>query len=185
MSQRSFQDPYRTVIDSFNRHGVRYVVVGLSGINYYAQNPRETFATLDYDLFLEPSVANVQKAIRSLKALGFHLGTQKGTFIETELKQLVRNCQTLIATTQEGIMVELLLKVSGYPFSELAKDAAIFTVRGVPIRVGRLSKLLRSKLIAGRPKDRYFLKRYQSLLEEGEEERKEKGRRSQMKRRKQ
>ena len=72
-------------------------------------------------------------------------------------------------------MIELLLKISGYPFSELAKDAATFTVRGVPIRVGRLGKLLRSKLLAGRPKDRHFLKRYQSLLEEAVEEKLEKG----------
>lgn len=46
------------------------------------------------------------------------------------------------------------------------RSAATFTVRGVPVTVGRLTKLLRSKKLAGRSKDRQFLRRYQSLLEE-------------------
>ncbi|MBI4394561.1 MAG: hypothetical protein HY583_00030, partial [Candidatus Omnitrophica bacterium] len=150
----------------FNRSGVRYVVVGLSGINYYAKNPRETFGTLDYDLFLEPSLPNIQKAIQTLKTLGFELGTTEGPFKLEVLKPLVRDRKTLVATTPDGLMIELLLQISGYPFSELARDAATFTVGRVPIRVGRLSKLLKSKQLADRPKDRQFLKRYKSLLDE-------------------
>jgi len=71
-----------------------------------------------------------------------------------------------VATTPQGAMVELLLQVSGYPFSELAKDAATYDAQGVPVRVGRLEKLLRSKKIAGRPKDLLFLRRYPLLKEE-------------------
>ena len=52
-----------------------------------------------------------------------------------------------------------------FPFSDLARDAATFTVRGVPVKVGRLTKLLTSKKLAGRLKDRQFLQRYRSLLE--------------------
>ena len=166
--ESSFRDPYTTVIDHFNRSGVRYVVVGLSGINYYAQNLSETFATLDYDLFLEPSLSNVRKAVQSVQALGFQLGTGEGAFKLEELKALVRERRTIVAMTSEGLMVELLLKVSAYPFSELAKDASTFTVGNVPIRVGRLNKLLKSKQIAGRPKDHHFLKRYQSIFEKEE-----------------
>ena len=66
---------------------------------------------------------------------------------------------------RRGLMVELLLTVSGFPFAELAKDAATVTVRGEPVRVGRLTKLLQSKQLAGRAKDRQFLRRYQALLE--------------------
>jgi hypothetical protein len=136
----------------------------MSGINYYAKDPSETFATLDYDVFLEPSVQNVQQALRALNVLGFTVGTRTGVLKVENLPQAVRDRQTLVATTPEGVMVELLLKVSGYPFSELARDAATFTVRGTPVRVGRLAKLLRSKKLAGRPKDRQFLQRYQSVL---------------------
>lgn len=166
MKRPTFQDPYREILARFNRRGVRYVVVGMTGINYYAKNPAQTFATLDYDLFLEPSVGNVEKAAQALESLGWSLGTSGGPFKTAGLHGVVRDRRTIVATTAEGLVVELLLRVSGYPFSELARDAATFSIRGVPVRVGRLSKLLRSKRLAGRPKDRQFLERYKSLLEE-------------------
>lgn len=166
MRRAALHDPYRAVIRRFNRNGVRYVVVGMTGINYYARRPAETFATLDYDVFIEPTLKNVERAIRSLRGLGFAMGTAGGP-LETELlKDLVRSRRTLIATTPEGLTVELLLAVSGFPFTELAKDAATLTVRGEPVKVGRLTKLLQSKKLAGRAKDRHFLRRYRALLEE-------------------
>ena len=163
---RRLLDPYQAVIDAFNRVGVRYVVVGMAGINYYAHRPSEAFATMDYDLFLKPTLSNVQKALGQLERLGFSIGTTQGTFQPRELGTMVRDQRTLAATTPEGLMVELLLAVSGFPFAELAKDAATVTVRGVPIQVGRLPKLLKSKQVADRPKDRAFLRRYKALLQE-------------------
>ncbi len=165
-------DPYRAVLARFNRTGVRYVVVGMSGINYYAKRPSQAFGTMDFDLFLDPTLSNVKKALRNLERLGLTLGTKEGALGSVkgltgeELKQLVRHRVTFVATTPEGFMAELLLQISGYPFSELAKDAATFDAQGVPVRVGRLEKLLRSKKIAGRPKDLHFLRRYSSLKEE-------------------
>jgi len=138
----------------------------MTGINYYAKNPSETFATLDYDLFLEPTLKNVEKAVLILQSLGFTVGTAQGLFKSEDLSEIVREQKTLVATTPEGLMVELLLKISGYPFSDLARDAVTFDVRGVPVKVGKLKKLLTSKKLAARPKDRHFLQRYQSLLEE-------------------
>ena len=166
MKRRVVKDPYQTLINHFNRQGVAYVVVEMAGINYYAKNASEMFSTLDYDVFLQPTLHNVEKAVQCLEALGVTLSSRMGIFKGTDLKQVVRQRMTLVATTEEGIMIELLLKISGYPFSELAKDAATFTVQGIPVHVGRLSKLLRSKRLANRPKDRQFLQRYRFLLEE-------------------
>ena len=45
-------------------------------------------------------------------------------------------------------------------------DATIFHNKDVPIKVGKLNKLLMSKKIAGREKDKFFLKRYEILLKE-------------------
>lgn len=166
MRRSPWRDPYLAVLQRFNRLGVRYVVIGMAGINYYAKSPAEAFASMDYDLFVDPTLRNVGQALQGLRALGFQLATAEGPFRDDAVKQLVRDQRTVVATTPDGLMVELLLKVSGYPFSELARDAATFTVRGVPVRVGRLRKLLRSKYLAGRPKDRQFLRRYWTQLEE-------------------
>ena len=164
--RRRLLDPYQTVIRAFNRVGLRYVVVGMAGINYYARQPAEAFATMDYDLFLEPTLKNVHKALGQLERLGFSIGTTGGVLKPRELEAVVRDRRTLIATTSDGLTVELLLAVSGFTFSELAQDAATVTVRGTPITVGRLTKLLKSKQVANRPKDRQFLKRYQLVLQD-------------------
>ena len=166
MTGRLLHDPYRAVIQQLNRHGVRYVVIGMAGINYYADTPAHAFATLDYDLFIEPTLVNVEQAVRCVTRLGFTVGTSAGALKAQEITAIVRARRTVVATTPDGVMVELLLAVSGYAFSDLARDAATFTVRGVPVKVGRLTKLLRSKQLAGRAKDRQFLRRYQALLEE-------------------
>ena len=166
MTAQALHDPYRAVIDQFNRHGVRYVVVGMAGINYYAKTPAHAFATMDYDLFLEPTLKNIDHALGCLKRLHFTMGTSAGALQTADVRDVVRQRKTLVATTPEGLMVELLLEISGYTFSEMARDAATFTVRGVPVKVGRLTKLVHSKRVAGRPKDRQFLQRYQSLLKE-------------------
>ena len=166
MSRQVIADPYRAALQALNRHGVRYLVVGMSGINYYAMHPAETFATMDYDVFLEPVIPNVERAVQSVQAIGFTVGTTRGMLKVGELAAAVRARKTLVATTPDGLTIDLLLRVCGYPFSALASDAVTFTVRGVPVRVGRLTKLLRSKKLAGRPKDQDFLRRYQRLLEE-------------------
>lgn len=161
---RQLLDPYQAVIRAFNRVGVRYVVVGMAGINYYARQPSEAFATMDYDLFLEPTLKNVQKALGQLKHLGFSIGTTKGALDPRALGTIVHDQRTLVATTSDGLMVELLLAVSGFTFAEFANDAATVTVRGTPITVGRLTKLLKSKQVANRSKDRAFLRRYAMVL---------------------
>jgi predicted nucleotidyltransferase len=164
MTRAALRDPYQAVIQAFNRHGVRYVVVGMAGINYYARSPAEAFATLDYDIFLEPTLRNVEQALKSLRHRGFTIGTTAGPLHAEALKDAVRVRRTLVATTTDGLVVELLLQVSGYAFTDLMRDAATFTLGGVPVKVGRLEKLVRSKRLAGRPKDRDFLRRYRSLL---------------------
>ena len=166
MSARPLRDPYRAVIHQFNRYGVRYVVVGMTGINYYAKQPAQAFTTMDYDVFVEPTLANVGKAVACLNHLGFTVATADGLLMAKRLQAVVRARRTLMATTPDGLMVELLLGISGYPFADVARDAATFTVRGVPVKVGRLTKLLHSKKLAGRAKDRQFLQRYQSQFEE-------------------
>lgn len=165
MSRRRF-DPYTEVIHRFNQKGIRYVVVGLSGINYYAKDPSESFSTQDYDLFLDNTLENLKKATAVLMRLGFSVSMRRGHFQPDKIKEIVQRQETLVATNPQGVQIELLLRVSGYVFRELDQDAKVFLVDEVPIRVGRLRKLLNSKKIAGREKDRLFLKRYQTLLRE-------------------
>ena len=166
MPRRALTDPYLAVIRRFNQRSVRYVIIGMSGINFYATSQAGTFGTMDYDCFLAPTMENVRRAVEVVRSMGFTVGTSDGELPAAALRAAVREQRTLVATTVDGIMIELLLRVSGYTFASLAEDAKTFTVQGVPVQVGQIKKLLHSKRVAGRPKDKQFLARYEAQLAE-------------------
>lgn len=166
MAKRRPYDPYAEVLAEFNREAVKYVVIGMSGINYYASKAQETFTTQDFDIFVKPTIENVKKFVPIFEKLNYSLTAGKERLKESSIKKIVRDKKTILATDPYGITFELILSVSGYTFSQMEKDATIFNVKTIPIKVAKLSKLLMSKKIAGREKDLLFLKRYEILLKE-------------------
>jgi predicted nucleotidyltransferase len=164
MAKKRIYDPYAEAIDRFNRKGVRYVIVGMAGINYYASDARETFSTQDFDIFVKPTIPNVKKAVSIFRELGYSVAVKGKPAQDERIKDAVRRKDTFIATDAYGVMFELILAVSGYTFAQMETDAVIFDVSRVPVKVARLGKLLMSKKAAGRDKDRLFLKRFGLLL---------------------
>jgi len=165
MKKRTY-DPYSELVNKFNRDGIKYVIVGMSGINYYASRPQETFATQDFDIFVKPTISNIKKAVTILEKMDYNLVVKKGALKNFSLKEIIRQKNTIIASDPYGIVFELILAVSGYTFSQMQKDAIIFNVGNIPIKVAGLKKLLRSKRLAGRKKDKLFLNRFEILLKE-------------------
>ena len=55
-----------------------------------------------------------------------------------------------------------MLSIAGGSYPELTEDAVAFHLDGVEVRVGRLEKLLASKLASGRPKDLEFLRSFEA-----------------------
>jgi hypothetical protein len=160
------RDPYTVVCERFNQQSIRYVVVGMSAINYYAQDSREIFSTQDFDIFIKPTIENVKKAVQALKGINYSLAVGTSEFQDRMLKETVRDKRTILAVDPYGISIELILAVSGFVFNEMEKDASIFLVGKTPIKVAKLAKLLESKRQADRKKDRIFLKRFDALLAE-------------------
>lgn len=165
-SKRPVYDPYADLVAGLNKAGVDYVVIGMSGINYYASSARDTFGTQDLDLFLRPALANAVKTFRVFRDLGYEMSAEGKAIKERDLPDILRLKRTMVAVNPEGIMFECLFAVSGFTFRQLAGDASVFKAGDVLIRVGKLRKLLASKRAAGRPKDKLFLKRYELLLKE-------------------
>ena len=163
------QDIYTEIIREFNHNKVSYIVVGVSGINYYARDAHNLIMTADYDIFLKPEATNVTKAIKILKAKGFTIVTKKDAIRRISKKaagDIVRRKTTLTCENFYGNMVDICLEVSGFSFAELDKKSKIFKAGRTPIRVGRLRDILKTKEIAARPKDRLFLEKYKLLLKE-------------------
>lgn len=166
--RKKLYDPYAELIDRFNRTGVKYVIVGMSGINYYASKTEDIFATQDFDIFVKPTLANIKKAASIFRELDYTIVSDQKEVSESLIRSIVRNKKTILANNPYGITFKLILAVSGYTFSQMEQDAAVFDVEAVPLKVAKLSKLLMSKKIAGRKKDGLFLKRFKLLLQEKE-----------------
>ncbi|MFC1699255.1 hypothetical protein ACFL1I_04770 [Candidatus Omnitrophota bacterium] len=159
-------DPYAEIIDQFNRVGVKYVVVGMSGINYYASRAADAFATQDFDIFVKPTLNNIKKSVSVLKKFDYSIISNEREASDSLLKDITRSRKTIIATNSYEITFKFILAVSGYTFSQMEQDATVFDIGGIPVKVAKLSKLLMSKKIAGRKKDKLFLKRFELLLQD-------------------
>ena len=57
-----------------------------------------------------------------------------------------------------------------FSYADLMADARAFAVGGIQVRVGRLEKLLRSKELSDRPKDREFLRHFESRASDGDDD---------------
>src|SRR5262245_20210277 len=117
----SWPNPYHQVLRELNRAGVEYVVIGVSGINYFAKDARQILSTADYDVFLEPTSQNIARAWKALHKSGFAVAVRKGDRLRalhrlsTRVRdELARKRQTLVGLGPYQLIVEALLSVSGF-----------------------------------------------------------------------
>ncbi|MCS7150793.1 MAG: hypothetical protein NZ928_00180 [Endomicrobia bacterium] len=167
---KKFYDPYIEVIRKFNSKKVKYVVIGVAGINYYVKDVRQLFVTADFDVFISPEEQNLNKALQAIKELKFDIIWQKRHLREMEkklLKEILRKRTPILCVDPfYNLVVELFLEVSGFTFENLYSDKEIFYAGNVKINVGRLEKLLMVKKFAARQKDVDFLKKYKIIFKQ-------------------
>ena len=60
------------------------VIVGVGGINFYARDGAEAFATLDVDILLPPEPAQLRRALNALAARGFSFQAEGEPFLNGE-----------------------------------------------------------------------------------------------------
>ena len=163
---------FSRALSALGAGGVRFVVVGVGGINFYARTPAHAFATLDLDALLAPTVANLRRAFQILSGLGYVFEAGGEPFVDLDdelvLRRIIENGASVSALHVEAGQIDLMTSISGFDFAALSKDAATFEVSGTAIRVGRLEKLLESKATSGRPKDLAFLQAFESSRAEDE-----------------
>lgn len=154
-------DPFTRLLDEFHRGGIRFIVIGVWGANYYARTSAALFTTEDRDLLLPLDPANMLGAWRIAVAHGF------GLFAGTEpldeprdagLARRIVDARALVsAVNAEGLQVDLSLVMEGFDFKTVWRERRTFEVDGVTIPVARLRHIVESKAATGREKDRLFL----------------------------
>jgi hypothetical protein len=146
------QPDFRDLLESFNRSGVEYVVVGAYALAHHG-HPRNTG---DLDLFVRPDPANAARVVEALTAFGFgSLGLTATDFTTSG---------QVIQLGRAPVRIDLLTSISGVAWEEAdaGKSSGRYGELTVPY-LGR-AQLVANKRAAGRTKDRADL---EALGEEG------------------
>jgi predicted nucleotidyltransferase len=156
------------VARAFLDQGVRYVLIGVFGVNLHAYDAGVVFATQDRDVFLPPDPENLLLAWQACESCGLalsSLGEPLDAPRDLDLAKRVVERSALTTATDGGeLRVDLTLVMAGCSFDEVWHQRIAFQLGGVEIPVARLAHLVASKAAAGRDKDRLFLATHAEAL---------------------
>jgi hypothetical protein len=153
------KDAFAIVVEALLRAGVRFVVTGVWGANYYTGGT--LFVTQDQDLFLPESPANLLLAWQVCERAGLHLRANDeplDTPRDLELANaVVRQKALTTATDGDLLQLDLSMVMTGLAFDDVWARRHAFRVGGVTVPVAALADIVAAKRAANRPKDRLFL----------------------------
>ena len=133
-----------SLLKSLNTHKVRYVVIGATAfpVHGYAR------ATLDIDIFIEPTKANVRKTLTALAEFGYDVADVS---VEDMLTKKILIRQYILETDVHPF-------VAGVTFEQVWRNRVRDKFGQTPVYFASLDDLIKMKKAAGRPKDLQDLK---------------------------
>jgi predicted nucleotidyltransferase len=140
------------LLKSLNAHSVRYVVIGATAfpVHGYAR------ATLDLDLFIEPTAENAARTREALVAFGYDMSD---VAVDEMLVKKILIRQYMLET-------DLHPFVKGASFDEVWSRRVEDRIGDTPAAFAGLDDLIRMKEAAGRPKDLEDLRVLRKLRDE-------------------
>lgn len=147
---------YQEILRAIAASGADYVWIGLNAASVYGS----TLVSYDFDFFIRPEPAHLDKAREAFRKLGM---------VETFPKVASVNLIATEATDtfddpHGGPAVDLITAISGPSFDEVWKGHQSADFQGLRVRVASLEHIIASKRAAGRDKDLYAIKRLKEDL---------------------
>ena len=135
---------YEEFIAAFNRHGVRYLIVGAHAVAFHAR-PR---ATKDLDILLDPTPTNARRVLAALR--DFFGATDVGYTVED-----LTDPRWIIQLGVAPVRIDLLSHLPGCSrFRSAWKNRVEARFGDVPAHYLGLDDLIRAKQASGRAQDR-------------------------------
>jgi hypothetical protein len=150
------------ILDTLNRHRVRYVVVGGFAATAYGS----PLPTTDVDVTPETSKENLTRLSEALSALEARIrveGIPDGLPFSHSADSLAGS-HVLNLLTRFGELDLILAPAGGNAYPELAARALTVDLHDVAVPLAALEDVIASKEAAGRPKDRQALPLLRVLL---------------------
>ena len=163
-------EPFSTVVSALTQQGVRFVVIGVGGVNFWTHRAAVSFTTKDRDLFLPLDPNNLLQAWRACEAAGltlWHGDEPLDSPRDRLLAEAIVDRRVTVAAVGGGdLQIDLTLVMAGFDFETVWNKRRIFEADGVEVPVADLEHIVRSKAAVGRPKDRLFLATHEEALRE-------------------
>jgi len=164
------EDSFQRLVQELAQRGVRFVLIGVAGVNYFATDPGTLFTTEDRDLFLPPDPDNLLKAWQACEAVGLTLWCGNEPLDiprDRVIAEAVASRRALVRASDEyDLRVDLTLVMGGFDFETVWNERRVFIVEGVEVPVARLVHIVQSKAAVGREKDRLFLATHADALKQ-------------------
>ena len=141
----------RSILEAFNRHGCRYVVIGMLGATFQGSPLR----TDDLDVCPDGSEENLERLAHALSEIeAREWDPHKGEVVERPWSAETLKVDSLwILRTAYGHL-DLLFEPAGTGgYEDLERDAVIVEVDDLQITVASIESIIRMKEAAGREKD--------------------------------
>jgi predicted nucleotidyltransferase len=136
---------FEELLGLFNRHKVRYCIIGSYAVAFYAK-PRYT---KDIDILIEPSAANGRRIIKALKDFGFDsLALSEGDF---------RTKKRIIQLGYEPLRIDLMTSVEGRSFRRIWKNRTAGAYGAIKANIIGLEDLMALKKRSERLQDKMDL----------------------------
>jgi len=163
-------DPLERLANALDKAGVKYVLIDVGGVNFYALDAGTVFTTQDRDIFLPPDPDNLLAAWQACADLSLRLLVGREPLDSPRDRRLAEHViagRTLVrATDDRALAADLTLVMAGFAFDEVWEARRIFHIGETEVPVARLEHIVRSKHAAGRDKDRLFLATHRDALEQ-------------------
>lgn len=132
---------FKEFLRLLNANHVDYLLVGAYAVGLHGY-PR---ATVDLDVWVNPTPGNAPHVIAALREFGFDTPT-----IEP---QLFINPRSIVRFGVPPFRIEIMTAIDGVTYSECWSNRETFDMDGVAVPVISLADLKTNKLAAGRHKD--------------------------------
>ncbi len=163
-------EPLAPLGRAFANRGVRYLLIGVSGANFYTPPPLPRFVTDDWDLFLPPDEANLVEAWAACDDVGMELWLGEEPLDRPRdlwlADRIVARKALTRVTGPEELRVDLTLVMKGFDFEPAWNARRVFLIDDVHVPTALLTHIVESKQAAGRQKDQLFLATHKDALEE-------------------
>lgn len=133
---------YEELLESFNRHDVRYCIIGAFALALHAR-PRYT---KDIDLLVDPTPGNAARILAALRDFGFaSLNLAEQDF--SRLGQIVQ-------LGYEPVRADIITGIEGLPFDEVWEHRVTAPYGRTPASFISLTDLITAKKLSNRTQDR-------------------------------